>query len=100
MNKGTLAAGGLLIVGVGAFGAAILGPGVFSSTPATQYLTSQATLTDVVDQVAATGTIGATTYSFAFGSAPTTSQVSSSSSSSSNSSLASSSSSSGNGSSG
>jgi membrane fusion protein, macrolide-specific efflux system len=66
----------LLVVG----GAAIfvsLGGLPKSANAATSYLTGTAAVTDVTDDVAATGSIAsATTWSFAFGSAPTTGTVS------------------------
>jgi len=71
MRWKTLGAALLLVVGIGAAGLAVIGPDL-GGTTATQYLTSQAAVTDVVEQVAATGTVeAATTYSLAFGSAPT-----------------------------
>ena len=59
-----LAVGGAaLAVGVGGLGA--------SATTATEYLTSEATVGDVTDQVAATGSLAAAiTYGLAFGSSP------------------------------
>ncbi len=83
MDKGTLAAGGLLIVGVGAVAAALVGPSLLTQGSSTQYLTSQAAVTNVVDEIAATGAIGATTYSLAFGTAPVSSTGSSTTGSSS-----------------
>jgi HlyD family secretion protein len=66
-----LGAGLLVVVGVGAAAFAVVGPDL-GGTAATQYLTSQATVADVVEEVTATGTIeAATTYALAFGSAPT-----------------------------
>ena len=71
MRWKTLGAVLLVVVGIGAAALAVAGPNL-GGTAATQYLTSQATVTDVVDQVAATGSLAAgTTYEFAFGSAPT-----------------------------
>ena len=71
MRWKTLGAGLLIVVGIGAAGLAVVGPNL-GGTDATQYLTSQATVTDVVEQVAATGALeAATTYTLAFGSAPT-----------------------------
>lgn len=74
-----LAGGGVAVAGsFGVFGA--------SASAATSYLTAQASVADVVDQVAATGTIAATTtYGLAFGETAHPSAASSSSSSSSNS---------------
>lgn len=71
MRWKTVGAGLLVVVGIGAAGFAVIGPSL-GGTTATQYLTSQATVTNVVEQVAATGTVeAATTYTLAFGSAPT-----------------------------
>ncbi|MCU0477285.1 MAG: HlyD family efflux transporter periplasmic adaptor subunit [Chloroflexi bacterium] len=71
MRWKTIGAVLLLVVGIGAAALAVIGPSL-GGTATTQYLTSQATITDVVEEVAATGTIeAATTYSLAFGSAPT-----------------------------
>ncbi len=79
----TVGAGGLIVVGVGAFAFAVVGPGFGSSSSTTQYLTSQAAVTDVVSQVAATGSVQvASAYNLAFGSAPAAAAASSSSSSS------------------
>ena len=70
MRWKTLGAGLLVVVGIGAAVLAVVRPS-FGGTAATQYLTSQATVTDVVEQIAATGTIEAgATYDLAFGSAP------------------------------
>jgi HlyD family secretion protein len=81
MNWKALGAGLLVVVGIGAAAFAVVGPNL-GGTAATQYLTSQATVTDVVDQVAATGSVQATTtYALAFGSPPTVATSSSSSSS-------------------
>ncbi len=83
MRWKTIGAGLLVVVGIGAAAFAVIGPSI-GGTTATQYLTSQATVTDVLDQVAATGTVGAaTTYTLAFGSAPTVATSSTSTSSSS-----------------
>jgi HlyD family secretion protein len=71
MRWKTIAAGLLIVVGLGAAVFAVVGPS-FGESAGTQYLTSQATVADVVEEVSATGTIeAATTYSLAFGSAPT-----------------------------
>ncbi len=71
MRWQTLGAALLVVVGVGAAAFAVIGPDL-GGTAATEYLTSQAAVTDVVEQVEATGTLeAATTYSLAFGSAPT-----------------------------
>jgi len=71
MHWKTLGAGLLVVVGIGAAALAVVGPSL-GGAAATQYLTSQATVTDVVEQVAATGALeAATTYTLAFGSAPT-----------------------------
>ncbi len=67
MRWKTIGAALLVVVGIGAAAFAVIGPSV-GGTAATQYLTSQATITDVVDEVAATGSVAATTtYSLAFG---------------------------------
>jgi macrolide-specific efflux system membrane fusion protein len=74
-----LAGGGLAI-------AASLGTFNASAAAASTFLTAQAAVADVVNQVAATGTVApTTTYSLAFGSAPSTATAASSSSSSSSS---------------
>lgn len=71
MRWKTIGAALLVVIGVGAAAFAVIGPDLGGST-ATTYLTSQATVTDVVEEVSATGTIeAATTYSLVFGSAPT-----------------------------
>ncbi len=61
---------GLLLVGVLAVVIAVFGPALGSSN-ATQYVTSRATVTDVVKDVVASGTLAAqTTYGLNFGSDP------------------------------
>jgi HlyD family secretion protein len=71
MRWQTFGAAALIVVGVGAAAIAVVGPSL-GGTAATQYLTSQAVVTDVVEEVAATGTLeAATTYALAFGTAPT-----------------------------
>ena len=72
-----LAGGGLAIAAsLGTFGA--------SAAAVSTFLTAQAAVADVVNQVAATGTVApTTTYSLAFGAAPSTTAASSASSSSS-----------------
>jgi membrane fusion protein, macrolide-specific efflux system len=76
----------LLVVGGGAIFVAVGGLPK-SASAATTYLTSRATVTDVSDDVAATGSIAAaTSWNLAFGSAPTTGDASTSDSSSSSSS--------------
>jgi multidrug efflux pump subunit AcrA (membrane-fusion protein) len=61
----------LLVIGLGAAALAVVGPDL-GGTATTQYLTSQAAVADVVEEVSATGTIeAATVYALAFGSAPT-----------------------------
>jgi multidrug efflux pump subunit AcrA (membrane-fusion protein) len=68
----------LIVAGLGATAFAVIRPS-FGSTASVQYLTSRAAVTNVLDQVAATGTVeAAATYSLTFGSAPT--EVTSSSS--------------------
>lgn len=72
----------LLVVGGAAL---VVGTGVLprNTAAATTYLTSAASVADVSDDVAATGSVAASTsWSLAFGSAPTVGAVSSSSSSS------------------
>jgi len=59
----------LLVVGLGAVVVVVLKPG--STTTSTQLLTGTATTTDVVQEVSASGTLGASnTYGLAFGSDP------------------------------
>jgi len=73
----------VLLVGGGVAVAASLGTFGASATAASTFLTSQAANADVVNQVAATGTVAATTtYSLVFGSVPSTGTAASSSSSS------------------
>ena len=70
----------LLVIGVGAVGFVIIGPSLGSASSST-LLTAQATMTDVVDQVVATGSLApATVYGLSFGSLPTLASSSSSSS--------------------
>lgn len=65
-----LAVIGLIIIGVGAIGFAVIGPGLGSSAT-TQYLTATATRGNVVAQSVATGSVVASaTYGLAFGSQP------------------------------
>lgn len=73
-----LAGSGLAVASsLGAFGA--------SPSAASTFLTAQAAVADVVDEVAATGTVASTTtYDLAFGSAPSTTGASSDASSASN----------------
>src|SRR3990172_11086410 len=60
---------GLLVVGLGAVGVVVLRPG--SATTTTQLLTGVASTADVVEDVAASGTLSASaTYALAFGSDP------------------------------
>jgi membrane fusion protein, macrolide-specific efflux system len=71
-----------LLVGGGLAIAASLGTFGASATAASTFLTAQAAVADVVNQVAATGSVApTTTYSLAFGAAPSTTAASSSSSS-------------------
>jgi RND family efflux transporter MFP subunit len=82
MRIRTFAALVLLVVGIGAIVYATVGPTLGTASSSTRYLTSQAAVADVVDQVSATGTVApVATYSFSFGSAPATSASASSSSS-------------------
>lgn len=70
MNFRVVAAAALLVVGVGAVGYAVFQP-TLGSAASNGFLTATATVTDVVDQVVANGTVSATrTYGLAFGSAP------------------------------
>jgi multidrug efflux pump subunit AcrA (membrane-fusion protein) len=97
MRWRSLLAASLIVVGIGAVGLVVLGP-VGGATPASQYLTTAATRTNVVQSAVATGAIAAqSTYGLAFGRDPslTSGSSASSSSSSSNSSSSNSSSSSG-----
>ncbi|HET9613605.1 MAG TPA: hypothetical protein VFP22_02235, partial [Candidatus Limnocylindrales bacterium] len=74
----------LLLVVVGGAAVFIATGGIPSSAAAaTTYLTANATVTDVTDDIAATGNVAAaTSWNLAFGVAPTTGTASSSSSSS------------------
>ena len=75
----------LLVIGLGAVGFVIVGPSLGGGSSST-LLTAQATMTNVVDQVVATGSLApATVYGLAFGQVPTLVSGSSSSSSSSSS---------------
>jgi macrolide-specific efflux system membrane fusion protein len=70
MGRKVLALAVLIAVGVAAFAVSVGGFGT-GTTTATEYLTSEATVGDVTDEVAATGSLAAaTTYGLAFGSAP------------------------------
>ena len=69
MRLRIIAALGLLVVGLGAVGVVVLRPG--SATTTTQLLTGVASVIDVVEDVAASGTLSASaTYGLAFGSDP------------------------------
>jgi HlyD family secretion protein len=69
MNWRVAAAVALIVVGVGAVGFVIVGPR-FGGTD-TQYLTSQATVTDVTNEVVGSGSIAPhASYALAFGAAP------------------------------
>src|SRR3989337_2269257 len=69
MRLRIIAALGLLVVGLGAVGVVVLRPG--SATTTTQLLTGVASVIDVVEDVAASGTLSASaTYGLAFGSEP------------------------------
>jgi multidrug efflux pump subunit AcrA (membrane-fusion protein) len=62
-----IAAAGLVVIGLGVAGYAILGPG-FAATAQVQYLSATASVADVKAQVVATGTLQpARTFSLAFG---------------------------------
>jgi RND family efflux transporter MFP subunit len=82
----TVGAVALIVVGVGAVIFALFGP-AFGKSATTQYITSQATTTNVVNEAVADGTVSAArTYGLAFGADPAIVDASSSSSSSSGSS--------------
>lgn len=75
-----IATAGLVVIGLGVAGYAILGPG-FAAKAQVQYLSATASVADVKAQVVATGTLEpARTISLAFGSAPTVTAASASSS--------------------
>ena len=79
----TLSAVALIVVGVGAVVIALFGP-TFAKSDTTQYVTSQATTTNVVNQAVADGTLAAArTYGLSFGADPRIVDASSTSSSSS-----------------
>lgn len=66
-----IATAGLVVIGLGVAGYAILGPGFAAKAPV-QYLTATASVADVKAQVVATGTLEpARTFSLAFGSPAT-----------------------------
>ncbi len=66
-----IATAGLVVIGLGVAGYAILGPGFAAKAPV-QYLTATASVADVKAQVVATGTLeAARTFSLAFGSPAT-----------------------------
>ena len=70
MRLKILALAVLIAVGVAALGVSVGGLGA-GTTTATEYLTSDAALGDVTDEVAATGSLAAaTSYGLAFGAAP------------------------------
>jgi RND family efflux transporter MFP subunit len=70
MNLRFLAAAGLLVVGVGAVGLAVFQPS-FGAAAADDYVTATASVTDVVDQAVANGTIAAVrVYGLTFGADP------------------------------
>jgi len=65
-----IAAAGLVVIGLGVAGYAILGPG-FAAPAQVQYLSATASVADVEAQVVATGTLQpARTFALAFGGAP------------------------------
>lgn len=67
MRRWWIAAAGLVVIGLGVAGYAILGPG-FAAKAQVQYLSSTASVADVKAQVVATGTLQpARTFSLAFG---------------------------------
>ncbi len=70
MRMSWLAAGLLVAVGVGAVGLVVFQPSL-GGTPSTEYLTSTATVTDVIEEAVATGSVSSTaTYGLAFGADP------------------------------
>ena len=70
MRWQVLAIVALLVVGLGALGLAVFGPGL-AGNRTTNYLTSPVTRADVVDQAVANGTISAAlTYGLSFGTDP------------------------------
>jgi RND family efflux transporter MFP subunit len=70
MNLRFLAAAGLLVVGVGAVGLAVFQPG-FGAAATDDYVTATASVTDVVDEAVANGTIAAARiYGLTFGADP------------------------------
>src|ERR1035437_3738075 len=91
MNRGTIAAAGLLVVGIGAPMLVVVGP-ILAAGSSSKYTTQAAARGTVTASVTATGSISATTtYGLRFGATPdivssalTTSAVSSSSGGSTN----------------
>jgi HlyD family secretion protein len=82
MSWRTVGAIALIVVGVGAVSIAVFGP-TLGKSQTTQYITSQAATTNVVDQAVADGTLAAArTYGLSFGADPHLVDSSSSSSSS------------------
>jgi macrolide-specific efflux system membrane fusion protein len=70
MRLWLIAAAGLVVIGLGVAGYALLGPG-FAATAQVQYLSATASVADVQAQVVATGTLQpARTFSLAFGDPP------------------------------
>ena len=79
-----IATAGLVVIGLGVAGYAILGPG-FAAKAQVQYLTATASVADVKAQVVATGTLQpARTISLAFGTPPVVTPASASSASNGN----------------
>lgn len=67
MRLKVIGAVGLMAIGIGAVGLVVVGPSL-AGTPATQYLTAQATVGNVVAQAVATGNVAASaTYGLRFG---------------------------------
>ena len=79
-----IATAGLVVIGLGVAGYAVLGPGFAAKQPI-QYLTATASVADVTAQVVATGTLEpARTFSLAFGTAAVVTPASASSASNGN----------------
>ncbi len=72
MNRRAVIVGGMVVAGVALVGAVTLGRSLGSQAPAVTYLTATASVTDVVETVAVTGSVQPVeTYGLAFGQAPT-----------------------------
>jgi multidrug efflux pump subunit AcrA (membrane-fusion protein) len=71
MRLKILAAIALIVVGVAAVGFVVFAPSIANGQGSSQYLTAQATVTDVTQQAVATGNVAAgAVYGLAFGQAP------------------------------